>query len=214
MPLGPAVRRIFGPYEADVSHAWRSIFVSVDAFVQQVQTWAPRSKQILEVGCGEGAVTGALRVAYPESAITGIDVISRVGRLFPGDPGSARFLQCTVQELAVREAGQYDLAVICDVLHHVPSPARQDLLDAVRRTLAPVGTVVFKDWERSYSPIHWLCYASDRWITGDHVQYMSRNEMLALFELSFGPGTILAEARIAPWRNNVAGLVRSASSTQ
>ena len=209
MSVGPVVRRMFGPYETNISHAWRSIFVSVDEFVRQIKTWAPGAKQILEVGCGEGAVTGALRVAFPEAEITGIDITSKVGRLFAGDSGSVRFLQCTVQELAAREAGQFDLAVICDVLHHVPSPARQDLLNAVQRTLTTAGNVVFKDWERSCSPIHWLCYTSDRWITGDRVQYMSRSEMFSLFELSFGRGAIQAETRISPWHNNVAALVRS-----
>jgi hypothetical protein len=36
---------------------------------------------------------------------------------------------------------------------------------------------VFKDWERNSSPIHWLCDAWDRWLTGDRVSYMTFLEM-------------------------------------
>jgi hypothetical protein len=67
---------------------------------------------------------------------------------------------------------------------------------------------VFKDWERNSSPIHWLCDAWDRWLTGDRVSYMTFLEMRERLIHGFGKGA-LDEARIGPWANNVAALVRS-----
>ncbi len=113
-----------------------------------------------------------------------------------------------MQEVAASEPGQYDLVVLCDVLHHVPIDLRQDLLDAIRMAMAPGGTLVFKDWQRNYAPIHWLCYASDRWLTGDRISYMTREEMRERLARSFGGAALIAEARVAPWWNNIATLVR------
>lgn len=208
MKIGPFIRRIFGPYERQISEAYRSIYIDIDAFVELTCQWKPKANKILEVGCGEGAVTQRLSAAYPDAKITAIDITPRVGRLYRGSLDDVRFIRCGVQEIAARESGQYDLVVLSDVLHHVPLEFRQALLDAVRTALAPKGTFVFKDWQRNYTPIHWLCYASDRWLTGDRISYMTRNEMRECLALTFGESALVGEARVEPWWNNIATLVR------
>lgn len=208
MKIGPFVRKMFGPYERQVSEAYRSIYIDIDAFVQLTLQWKPTAKKILEVGCGEGAVTERLNASYPDAKITAIDITPRIGRLYRGLPDDVRFIQCGVHEIAEKESAQYDLVVLSDVLHHVPLEARQGLLDAIRTALAPKGTFVFKDWQRNYAPIHWLCYASDRWLTGDRIRYMTRDEMREHLTIGFGAGSLVAEARVGPWWNNIATLVR------
>lgn len=208
MKIGPFIRRMFGQYELQISEAYRSIYIDIDAFVQQMRQWKPNAQSILEVGCGEGAVTQRIRVAYPGSKITAIDITPRVGRLYQGSRDRVRFIRCGVQEIGATEAGQYDLVVLCDVLHHVPLQLRQELLDAIRVVLAPGGTFVFKDWQRNHTPIHWLCYASDRWLTGDRINYMTRNEMRERLTRTCGEAALVGEARIGPWWNNIAILVR------
>lgn len=199
---------MFGPYEARISEMYRSIYINIDAFVQLAVQWRPQAGRILEVGCGEGAVTERLNAAYPDAKITAIDITPRVGRLYRGSNDGVRFIRCTVQEIAATEPGQYDLVVLSDVLHHVPKALRQGLLDAIRTALAPQGTLVFKDWQRNHAPIHWLCYASDRWLTGDRISYMTRKEMREGLERSFGDRALIAEARVGPWWNNLAILIR------
>lgn len=39
MPFGPAVRPMFGPYEAQVTELWRSLFIDLDRRVAQVALW-------------------------------------------------------------------------------------------------------------------------------------------------------------------------------
>lgn len=208
MSIGPFIRSTFGPYEARVSEFYRSMYLDIESLIKQILQWQPSAKNILEVGCGEGAVTERLSAAYPDARITGIDVTPRVGRLYRGSSDRVRFIQRDVQEIAATEPRQYDLVVLCDVLHHVPVVFRKGLLDAVRATLKPGGAFVFKDWERNHTPIHWLCYASDRWLTGDRVVYLTRDEMREILALSYGATALVADATIAPWRNNVATLIR------
>jgi 2-polyprenyl-6-hydroxyphenyl methylase/3-demethylubiquinone-9 3-methyltransferase len=75
-------------------------------------------------------------------------------------------------------------------------------------TLAPGGNLVFKDWQRNGTPIHWLCHASDRWLTGDQVNFMAREEMRTMLARSFGEAALITESRVGPWWNNIAILVR------
>jgi 2-polyprenyl-3-methyl-5-hydroxy-6-metoxy-1,4-benzoquinol methylase len=208
MNIGPFIRKMFGPYESHISEVYRSIYIDIDAFVELMRRWKPRANRILEVGCGEGAVTRRLNATYADAKITAIDITPRVGRLYRGSLDNVRFIQCGVQEIAAKESGQYDLVVLSDVLHHVPCEFRQELLDAIRASLAPKGTFIFKDWQRNHAPIHWLCYASDRWLTGDRISYMTRIEMRQLLALAFGEAALVAEARVGPWWNNIATLVR------
>jgi SAM-dependent methyltransferase len=208
MGVGSFVRGMFGPYEHWISETYRSLFIDIENIAERMHQWTPAPNRILEVGCGEGAVTERLRATYPDAEITGIDIMPRVGRLYRGTLDRVRFIQCPVQDIAASEPGLYDLVVLCDVIHHVPFAFRQGLLDAIRTTLAPSGTLVFKDWERNFTPIHWLCHASDRWITGDRVSYMTRGEMRGQLARCFGESALVAEARVAPWRNNIAILVR------
>ena len=208
MKLGPSVRRMFGPFERHVSDAYRSIYIDLDAFIELTLRWKPSADNILEVGCGEGAVTRRLTAAFPAANITAIDITPNVGRLFGHPADRVNFKQCTVQDVAAANAGPYDLVVLSDVLHHVPLPLRQGLLIAIRTVLASKGTPIFKDWARNLTPIHWLCHASDRWLTGDRISYLTREEMRHLLAMSFGESALLAEAMVRPWRNNLAILVQ------
>lgn len=208
MSIGPVIRRLFGPYERQIGEIYRSLYIDIDSFVDTITQWIPNASRILEVGCGEGSVTERIAAAYPGADITAIDITPRLGRLYKGSFDRVKFIRCTVQEIAETEPGQYDLAVLSDVLHHVPVELRQALLDAVRTALASRGALVFKDWERNLSLIHWLGYASDRWLTGDRISYMSRIEMRERLALSFGEAALVAEARVRPRWNNLAMLVR------
>jgi trans-aconitate methyltransferase len=173
--------------------------------------WAPDARNILEVGCGEGAVTERLRDRYPQAQITAIDVTPRLGRLFRGETERVRFIQAPVQEIAASQPHSFDLVILSDVLHHVPLPLRDSLLAAIGQALAPGGVFAFKDWIRDNSPIHWACEASDRVLTGDDVAYLTAAGMRSLLDQHFGADPLRQERRVRPWSNNLAILVRHAA---
>jgi 2-polyprenyl-3-methyl-5-hydroxy-6-metoxy-1,4-benzoquinol methylase len=205
---GPLVRRLFGSNEYKVAEAYRHIFVDLDHFAQLVRAWVPQARRVLEVGCGEGAMTERITRTYPTAAVTAIDITPKVGRLFRGDPSKVTFRQEFVEALASREPASFDLVILADVIHHVPADARRSLIAAIDQAMTPNGNFVFKDWLVSKTPIHWLCDMSDRYLTGDDVAYCTMAGIDALVADTFGPGTIRQTGTVRPWRNNVMVLVR------
>ncbi|WP_426169855.1 class I SAM-dependent methyltransferase [Sandarakinorhabdus sp. DWP1-3-1] len=202
------IRRAFGPFEHQVSDAYRAIFIDIGALADRTHQWVPNARRILEVGCGEGAVTERLRALYPDAEITAIDVAPNLGRLYRGPRHRLRFIHCPVEDIAASEPASFDLIILSDVLHHVPDALRRPLLASIRTALAPDGSFLFKDWERTFTPIHWMSYLSDRWLTGDRIGYLGLAELRTILADSFGRSAVVAEARIGPWRNNFAALVR------
>lgn len=208
MSIGSTVRRLFGPYERQVANAYRAMFVDLDEWVEQIGRWAPEPRRILEVGCGEGAMTERLRNRYPSARITAIDVTPRLGRLYRGDRSGVEFAQVPVETVARNEPQAFDLVLLSDVLHHVPPELRSGLLVGIREAMTRQGVFVFKDWLRTGTPIHWACAISDRYITGDKVEYPNAQEAKALIAAHFGRSAIRDEYRVGPWGNNLALLVR------
>lgn len=210
MAIGAKVRRAFGKHERRVSELWRAIFVDLDAWTAAVRGWAPDAKRILELGCGEGYSTERLAAAFPEAQIDAVDISDNIGRLYQGPRDNVNFRQVYAEELAAQNPGTYDLIIIADVIHHVPKPARQSLLEAVRTLLAPGGVLLFKDWARDHTPIYYVGYASDRWLTGDRIEYLTPNEAAEMLRSVFGPASLVSEKRIRPWQNNYAFMVQTA----
>ncbi len=208
MRPGPLIRRLFGPGEHWVAEAYRRMFVNLDVLANLMGTWVPRAQNILEVGCGEGAMTERIARIYPAAAITAIDISPRVGRLFRGSASRVTFSQRTVEDVAAKQPASFDLVLLADVIHHVPTDARSSLLCAINQAMAPSGSLIFKDWVVSPSPIHHLCALFDRFITGDDVEYYTIGEMNALLTGTFGAGTIRQRGTVRPWQNNVAVLVQ------
>ena len=210
MAIGATVRRAFGRHERKVSELWRAIFLDLDAWIAAVREWAPGATRILELGCGEGYSTERLAAAFPEARIDAVDIADNIGRLYQGPRQNVQFRRIYAEELAAQQPGSYDLIILADVIHHVPTAARQSLLEAVRTLLAPGGTLLFKDWARNRAPIYYLGYASDRWLTGDRIEYLTPNEAEDMLRAVFGPACVVSEKRIRPWKNNYAFLVKAA----
>ena len=207
MPIGPVIRQMLGPLERPISEAYRSIFVDLTAFVGQIQQWSSASN-ILELGCGEGAVVERLVTGFPKASITGIDITPRVGRMFKGDSTRVIFKQQDIKDFAPENLETFDLLIMSDIMHHIPWEVHEKLLTDARKVLKPGGYLVLKDWERRVTPIHFLCYFADRFITGDRVRYKSANELQKLLEAVFGANCVKARARIRPWANNIVFLVQ------
>ena len=47
---GPLLKRLFGPYEHELTEAYRTIFVNLDDFADRPRVWVPQTCRILEMG--------------------------------------------------------------------------------------------------------------------------------------------------------------------
>ena len=207
MSIGPLVRRAFGRYERQISELYRAAFIDLDVLVASIQRSVPTPAEVLEVGCGEGAVTERLALAYPHSTLTGIDICQEPGRLYRGNRARVRFLRTSAEALRSAEKLQYELVVIADVLHHVPFPEWLHFLSSVAPLVADGGTLVLKDWVQKWTPAYAMGYLSDRFITGDRVRYPREGELRELARKVFGSSAIRSEFRIRPWHCNLALLI-------
>ncbi len=89
----------------------------------------------LDVGCGSGAVCGALAKAFPAAEVVGIDPdetsIARARQAFPG----ITFLAKTTSNVDPA----FDLVTLCDVLHDLAEPL--PTLQQIRALLKPDATL-------------------------------------------------------------------------
>lgn len=211
MAIGPLIRSALGPLEKPVSNMYRGIFISFKALHSQINEWLSfmEVSQVLEVGCGEGAVIELLSDLFPNAQITGIDITPRIGRLYKGDLSRVRFRQETIKDFAYENKGMFDFVVIIDVLHHIPPQIHKEFLTDTKKALKKGGVLLLKDWTRSKMPIHLFSCFMERYVTGDKVHYLSIDELRCLIREVFGENSILKEAIIPPWKNNIAFLVKN-----
>lgn len=202
MRPGPLLRSAFGPAEHRLTGLYRRFFIDLRRLAGDLARYA-EACAILDLGCGEGQSTEALAEAFPRAALTGVDISERTGRLFRGDGSRVRFIQQELTGFATRHQGEFDIALICDVLHHLPANERADFVRASAACVKAGGLLVVKEWERRPNIPHLLCYLSDRFLTGDRVAYASADELRGLLNSVAGVH-LIRETRVAPWRNNLA----------
>jgi 2-polyprenyl-6-hydroxyphenyl methylase/3-demethylubiquinone-9 3-methyltransferase len=212
MSIGSMVRRAFGPAEPAIASAYRKLFFDTADFVNIVRRWTEGRTMAaaLDVGCGEGQTTAAFAQAFPEARFLGIDVTPHVGRHYRGGTERVQFRNVRLEEIADQQPEMYDLVMITDVLHHVSVQRRQAFMAAAGRTVHPGGLLVLKDWEKSWNPAHLASFVSDRFISGDAgVRFCTLAELREHLAAA-GVGDIAHEARVRPWRNNIALAARRA----
>lgn len=209
MHPGPLVRRLFGPHEHWLTEVYRRMFIDLNDFADLMKAWVPQAQRILEVGCGEGAMTERITRIYPNASVTAIDVTPRLGRLYRGSSSNVTFLHEPVETVAAREPASFDLIILVDVLHHVPLNIRDSVLKAIRQSMAPDGSLICKDWIASRHPIHWACASSDRFLSGDPGSYFTTESLNTLLAGIFGPGSIRQTRTVRPWKNNLMALVET-----
>lgn len=202
MKLGRAVRTRLGRFEGPVSDAYRAYFVDLSQCAGLLAQTVDASS-ILEIGCGDGQMAGPLLEHFPQARYQGIDVAPEVGRLFRGDPARATFSSMDSRAFLARGPKAFDLVLLVDVLHHISVGERAAVLEDMRSLTAEGGHYALKDWLRSRSVAHLAAWASDRFLTGDHVQYFEEDELRGLIPTLFPPDPEVLATRVGPRSNNL-----------
>jgi 2-polyprenyl-6-hydroxyphenyl methylase / 3-demethylubiquinone-9 3-methyltransferase len=106
-------------------------------------------KQVCDVGCGGGIL--AESIAKKGATVTGIDLSEKalkVADLHSLESGiKVRYELISAEELAAREAGQYDVVTCMEMLEHVPDPAA--IVQACTKLVKPGGHIFFSTLNRN-----------------------------------------------------------------
>ena len=106
-------------------------------------------KVILDVGCGGGILSESM--AHNGADVTGIDMgdanltIAKMHLYESGEKVS--YQKITVEELAAKEAGNYDIVTCMEMLEHVPDPG--SIIKACQQLVKPDGHVFFSTVNRN-----------------------------------------------------------------
>ncbi len=121
-------------------------------YIQQRATLA--GKKVLDVGCGGGILAESLALRGAE--VTGIDLsqgalkaakLHRLETLEQHPNLKLNYQQCSVEELAQQQAGNFDVVTCMELLEHVPDPA--SVIKACASLLKPGGQIFFSTLNRT-----------------------------------------------------------------
>ncbi|MFZ6750158.1 bifunctional 2-polyprenyl-6-hydroxyphenol methylase/3-demethylubiquinol 3-O-methyltransferase UbiG [Undibacterium sp. Ren11W] len=106
-------------------------------------------KNVIDIGCGGGILAESM--AKKGAKVTGIDLSDKaltVADLHGLESGiCVRYEKIAAEDMAEREAGQYDVVTCMEMLEHVPDPA--SIIRACAKLVRPGGHVFFSTLNRN-----------------------------------------------------------------
>jgi 2-polyprenyl-6-hydroxyphenyl methylase / 3-demethylubiquinone-9 3-methyltransferase len=143
---------------SDLAHRWwdtssefRPLHEINPLRLEWINTHAPLAgKTVIDVGCGGGILAESM--AKKGAKVTGIDLSEKalkVADLHGLESGVVvRYEKITAEEMAERQAGQFDIVTCMEMLEHVPDPS--SVVAACARLVKPGGKVFFSTINRNF----------------------------------------------------------------
>lgn len=129
-------------------------------------------KNILDIGCGDGAIAGKLGLLCPNSKIYGFDAEESAiscghEKLKEYSIDNVFLTKCNIEEAASIYDVDFNLIFSLDVIEHLPNP--QELLNFVSKYNCDViiGTPIF---------------VGEEFVSPYHIKEFTREELLKMFE--------------------------------
>ncbi len=142
---------------SDLAHRWwdptsefRPLHEINPLRLEWINARAPLAgKNVIDIGCGGGILAESM--ARKGAKVTGIDLSEKalkVADLHSLESGvQVRYQLVAAEEMAAREAGQYDVVTCMEMLEHVPDPAA--IVQAAATLVKPGGKVFFSTINRN-----------------------------------------------------------------
>ncbi|MEX2027930.1 MAG: class I SAM-dependent methyltransferase [Candidatus Curtissbacteria bacterium] len=118
--------------------------------LQQIDEALPKQGLILDLGCGEGAISAFLAQKKQRNVI-GIDIDKK--RLQQSSQKNLKFIHGDATAFNVKNV---DGIVISDVLHHINFQDQEKLLENIARNIKKGGVVVIKEIDTGEFVRSWL----------------------------------------------------------
>ncbi len=87
----------------------------VDVLSRELAERIPENARVLDIGCGSGDIAKCIMALRPDVTIEGVDVYVRGETAIPIKEFDGKSIPA--------EDGEYDIAMLVDVLHHADDPA-------------------------------------------------------------------------------------------
>lgn len=144
---------------------WKSYFAKIrfwDAPYLEVEKMVPKEGKIIEIGCGEGVFSNFLALSSKDRTVYGLD-IDRT-RISQADRGlkNTKFVHADAVNANVPPA---DVLVLFHVLHHLNSPADQEIvLSNCRGKVAKNGKMIIVEVEPKFSIKYLITLFTDHFL--------------------------------------------------
>ena len=143
------------------------------ALIVELATGIPSPPRILDLGCGDGDVSAAIRARRPDAALTLLDVsedmLTRARQRLYGAPGLEVVRHDLQDGLPATVRGPFDAVVSCFTLHNLDPASRPRLFTDLQRVLRPRGMFVNADRVREQGTLldawqfdHWVEWMRER----------------------------------------------------
>lgn len=99
-----------------------------------------KSNSIVDIGCGDGRLTYELDQALPDATITGVDYSERAIQLAKSMSPSVDFENADITQ--AHSLGQYQTAILMEVLEHVPLEEVDEFIEAVAKLVKVEGLLI------------------------------------------------------------------------
>jgi len=118
------------------------------------------TERAVDIGCGIGASTRALREVWPDAEVSGCDTSEAMLRVCRGlteryaatnDKKPIEIFQGHAEYTGL-PSHEYDVVTVMFLLHEAPQVARKSILAEAKRLLRPGGSLMICDIAREYEP--------------------------------------------------------------
>lgn len=126
------------------------------------------SRNVVDIGCGNGAFIAEFHKRYPSAAISGLDYSGEMVRCSQERNPFAKVTEGDAENMPFEDQS-FD-GVSCHMsIHHYPHP--ESALHEMHRILKPDGLVVINDLTGPRWLLNLMNWSFQTWNTGDHQVY-------------------------------------------
>jgi 2-polyprenyl-3-methyl-5-hydroxy-6-metoxy-1,4-benzoquinol methylase len=128
-----------GGFSQCLNDAWGINYAATIEFLLHTLSGHPFDS-LIDIGCGDGRMTTEISNNYPNKTVAGVDLSERAVRL-----ARAMSPQCVFhcRNIATQQMSQrFDLALLIEVLEHIPPVQERSFMRAVANLLNPGGILL------------------------------------------------------------------------